>query len=340
MRLRISALSTIFVATVLAAIVLLVVFSGLSVADTPSQGSLVKGPGLPEEDFPAYSQIVDNSSEDRFDAPGWETGSSSMDRYGEDYRISDASTEPEPARYKVKIPETDTYSVFAWWPAKGVENGKARYGVSTTSGVEWSGVRQGIDGGSWVKLGEYEMESGDSYSVQIAPNSAKEGNLVADAIAVVRGVQSDPPNSSYDQAADGEATFSAQGSGPSGKRIIRVARNHIGTRYVYGGLRACRSFRKEDCSCHTRVVFKKFGKHLKDSPVAQRRRGVKVRRKRNLRRGDLVFFDENFNGRVDHVGIYSGNGHLVHASSYFGKVVEKEMKYIRGFKGGRRLKWG
>jgi hypothetical protein len=50
--------------------------------------------------------------------------------------------------------------------------------------------------------------------------------------------------------------------------------------------------------------------------------------------------DENRNGKLqpwDHVGIYSGNGYLIHASSYFGEVVESKMKYIHGFWGERRI---
>jgi hypothetical protein len=32
-----------------------------------------------------------------------------------------------------------------------------------------------------------------------------------------------------------------------------------------------------------------------------------------------------------HVGIYSGNGYIVHGSGYYGKVVESKMRYIKGF---------
>jgi uncharacterized protein YycO len=32
-----------------------------------------------------------------------------------------------------------------------------------------------------------------------------------------------------------------------------------------------------------------------------------------------------------HVGIYSGNGYIVHGSGYYGKVVESKMRYIKGY---------
>ena len=59
---------------------------------------------------------------------------------------------------------------------------------------------------------------------------------------------------------------------------------------------------------------------------------LKMIGKANLRPGDLVFFKEAGRSRpITHVGIYSGNGNLVHASNFFGKVVESKMKYMRGY---------
>ncbi|HEU4848588.1 MAG TPA: NlpC/P60 family protein, partial [Rubrobacteraceae bacterium] len=86
---------------------------------------------------------------------------------------------------------------------------------------------------------------------------------------------------------------------------------------------------------------RKFGRSLPDNPPSQWRRGMRVKKKANLRPGDLVFFDENRNGKLqpwDHVGIYSGHRNLIHASSFFGRVVESKMKYIHGYWGARRLK--
>jgi cell wall-associated NlpC family hydrolase len=52
-----------------------------------------------------------------------------------------------------------------------------------------------------------------------------------------------------------------------------------------------------------------------------------------------VFFKEGGRRRgITHVGIYSGRGNLVHASAYFGKVVESKMRYVRGYSGAKRLR--
>jgi cell wall-associated NlpC family hydrolase len=122
---------------------------------------------------------------------------------------------------------------------------------------------------------------------------------------------------------------------PSGNDVVRAAKRYIGTRYRYG---AC-SGRRMSCTCLTKKVFAKFGHKL---PMSERgqwsyQRGRKVG-KSNLRPGDLVFFKEGRRKRgITHVGIYSGNGNLVHASAFFGKVVESKMRYIKGYSGAKRL---
>jgi cell wall-associated NlpC family hydrolase len=56
--------------------------------------------------------------------------------------------------------------------------------------------------------------------------------------------------------------------------------------------------------------------------------------------GDLVFFKEaGWSRPITHVGIYSGRENLVHASNFFGKVVESKMRYMRGYYGAKRIRW-
>ena len=94
------------------------------------------------------------------------------------------------------------------------------------------------------------------------------------------------------------------------------------------------------CTCLTKKVFAKFHHKLSMSERGQwnYKRGHKVQKSR-LRPGDIVFFKEKGRNKpISHVGIYSGNGNVIHASSYWGKVVERPMKYVDGYYGARRLK--
>jgi len=301
-----------------------------------SEGSLAPWPQVvdPGEAAPAYSQVVDNADPNRFAAPwGWKKLWGNVQAYGEDYRYVQSSSGKAPARFKVTIPERDYYTVYARWPA-GLENSAAaRFGVSTVSGVKWIEINQQTDGALWVRLGAYEMEAGDRYAVQISGDPAGQGAVVADAILVVRGTQENPEEGAGDTARAG-----AGGSGyATGYDVVRAARKHIGTPYRLSPPKPCRAFAAEDCSCLTKLVFAQFGWHLPDDHFKQWRYGRYVA-PGNLRLGDLVFFKEaGRNGPITHVGIYSGNGNLVHASSYWGKVVERPMKYIHGYHGAMRL---
>jgi cell wall-associated NlpC family hydrolase len=308
-----------------------------------SQGSVAVGPVVPREDFPAYSQVVDNSSPGRFIAPGWDTHTSNSYDHGEDYRLTKPSERGEErgesARFKVKIPATDVYSVYAWWPAKEANNAAARFAVRATSGVERTKVNQRKDGGLWVKVGEYKMESGDRYAVRISPASRKEGRVVADAVAVVRGIMSDPPSEGYKGKTSSGPTRTPSIARSQGEWLVSVARSHIGTRYVHSPPSSlCEAHRSEDCSCLTMLVFSEAKDILlADDPIMQWSEGRRVAES-DLRPGDLVFFKEKGRNKpITHVGIYSGNGNLVHASRYFGRVVESKMSYMRGYYGAKRL---
>jgi cell wall-associated NlpC family hydrolase len=322
--------------------------------------SLVVGPEARSQATPEdtsggsepYHQLVDNATAGRFVAPGWRIAPATGTTFGENYAYADPSDDAGPARFTVDIPETDHYAVFARWPGGNDVTAAARFGMDTTSGVQWDEVDQRADADFWVLIGIYEMEQGQR-AIQVTRSSPSgDGRLVADAVMVVGGVLV-APNGRTATAANpeelaggetaGDGVFSTQSveTTATGRTVVRVSKRHLGTRY---GHRRCRAFRQEDCSCHTKLVFRKFGYRLPDSPVKQYKmnKGKRIGKKSNLRRGDLVFNDLNGSGMNshwrDHVGIYAGNGKIIHASSFFNKVVITPLRYLRGFEGGRRLR--
>ena len=133
----------------------------------------------------------------------------------------------------------------------------------------------------------------------------------------------------------GEPLATARGRA-SGNAVVRAAKRHLGTKYRYA---AC-SRSRMSCTCLTKKTWARFGHRLSMSERGQWRygRGRYVPKSR-LRLGDIVFFKEGGPRRgITHVGIYSGGGNLVHASAYFGKVVESKMRYIKGYSGAKRLR--
>ena len=300
-----------------------------------------------EERLPDYSQTVDDVSDRRFDASGWKEGLTDGLAYGGSYAASVAGAGD--VRFKLKIPTSGDYALFAWWPFKKSNSTAARFGVRTSLGREWTTVDQSRDAGYWVQIGTYHMEAGDYYAVRVS-NGSDSGRAIADAVALVRGVASPPPN--HLAPDDGgslspgvvldpdDVTYSASSlSGRvKGRRLIRRGRWHIGTPYRPSPPAPCWAYVKEDCSCFTKIVLRHF-KSLPDSPVLQFQYGHKVRSRSNLKRGDFVFFKERgYDRPITHVGMYSGHGYILHASGYFGRVVNSKMKYIRNYYGARRIR--
>jgi cell wall-associated NlpC family hydrolase len=97
--------------------------------------------------------------------------------------------------------------------------------------------------------------------------------------------------------------------GGSGDRAAAHAAKMVGKPYRYGGESPSSGF---DCSGLVHYSFRQAGVSVPRSTAAQLRASQPVRG--NLRRGDLVFFDQEGKKR-SHVGIYLGNGRFVHAPS-------------------------
>ena len=95
------------------------------------------------------------------------------------------------------------------------------------------------------------------------------------------------------------------------KKLIDAARSKIGSKYVH----ATAGPNTFDCSGFTSWLYKsQLGINITRSSRDQPREGQKVDRA-NLLAGDLVFFNTTGKG-VSHVGLYIGNGEMIHASSH------------------------
>ena len=67
-----------------------------------------------------------------------------------------------------------------------------------------------------------------------------------------------------------------------------------------------------DCSGFTMWTYRQIGKELPHFSGAQMDRGQPVHKKKNLKKGDLLFFGP---GGSTHVSMYIGNGKMIHTSS-------------------------
>lgn len=95
-------------------------------------------------------------------------------------------------------------------------------------------------------------------------------------------------------------------------KILETAYTYLGVRYRYGGATP-EGF---DCSGFVRYVFNENGIQLGRSSRDQAREGTHVPLTA-LKPGDLIFFNmgSRKHHRIDHVGLYIGDGQFIHAAS-------------------------
>lgn len=97
------------------------------------------------------------------------------------------------------------------------------------------------------------------------------------------------------------------------QRILNAAEQMIGTPYQAGG----ESPDGVDCSGLVQYAYRQAGIRVPRTTADQFRAG---RSQRHVLPGDLLFFRTDAGGDVSHVGIYAGQGRMIHASSGSGQV--------------------
>ena len=107
---------------------------------------------------------------------------------------------------------------------------------------------------------------------------------------------------------------------PTRSKIVSTAKSYKGDfDYDWGAEPWNTNYKKADCSSYMELVFRKHGIDLPRTSREQAKEGTYVK-KSNLKPGDLVFFDTNDNGSINHVGLYIGGGDFIHASPIFDGV--------------------
>ncbi len=123
--------------------------------------------------------------------------------------------------------------------------------------------------------------------------------------------------------ANQEVIAAAQGTAASsegsamGKEVINYATQFVGNPYVYGGSSLTNG---ADCSGFVMSVYANFGVGLPHSSSAMRSLGSDVGGLENAQPGDIVCYS-------GHVGLYVGNGQIVHASTSKTGIIVSNASY-------------
>jgi len=124
---------------------------------------------------------------------------------------------------------------------------------------------------------------------------------------------------------------------PPGFRAAQIALDYIGVKYRWGGMSVEKGM---DCSGFVKTVYALCGINLPRTSAEQYHRGKPVKSD-ELAVGDMVFFGTK--KRVNHVGIYIGDGKIIHAprSKKTIRISSMQEGYLRKkFMGARRLLLG
>ena len=127
----------------------------------------------------------------------------------------------------------------------------------------------------------------------------------------------------------------ADADGSVGVQIVEMAKQYLGTRYRSGGS----SPNGFDCSGFTMYLYAKFGYSLPHSATSQYKNCGYAVAKADLQPGDLVFFSDSSHA-IGHVGIYIGNGQIIHARYSVGKVMIDSLStsyYTNRYVGAKRI---
>jgi cell wall-associated NlpC family hydrolase len=120
--------------------------------------------------------------------------------------------------------------------------------------------------------------------------------------------------------------------------IIEHTRSLLGVKYKWAGLNPAKGL---DCSGIVKYVFAKLGIELPHRAAELAKLGDPISKDTaEMQPGDLLVFGKG--KRISHVGIYVGDGKMIHASSSSHHVVETEVVKYRPagglqWKGVRRI---
>lgn len=205
--------------------------------------------------------------------------------------------------YKVKFGDTEGYIYANYVSAdlnKILGDGTINDGVNFRKEPSTSSeIISTLGANSKVKITGYE---GEWYKVLVGE---QEGWVVA-------------------RCVDRVTSTSRSGSNSTAQKIVALAKQQLGKKYVWGG-NGPSSF---DCSGLTKYVYGKVGITLERVSASQATQGIAVS-KSNLQVGDLVFFSginsSSKSAKISHVGIYIGDGKFIHAANSSRGVVTDEL---------------
>lgn len=163
-----------------------------------------------------------------------------------------------------------------------------------------------------------KAESKEEEEARLAREAAERKAAQEAAAKAARERQAASQSSSSSQEKEVIAPVITSGSGSElGKSVADFACQFVGNPYVWGGTSLTNG---ADCSGFVMSVYGNFGVSLPHSSSADRSVGSAVNGLENAQPGDIICYS-------GHVGIYVGNGQIVHASTERTGIIVSSASY-------------
>ncbi len=114
-----------------------------------------------------------------------------------------------------------------------------------------------------------------------------------------------------------------RGENVYGENIAGAAQQYLGNPYIWGGVDPVNG---SDCSGLTQYVYGSYGIQIPRVAQDQYTLGYEISLDQ-VQEGDLIFYDNEWDGEMDHVGIYIGDGKILHNASPETGVIISDMYY-------------
>ncbi|HBU69076.1 MAG TPA: hypothetical protein DEE98_01690 [Elusimicrobia bacterium] len=195
-----------------------------------------------------------------------------------------------------------------------------------------------------IRLGNYETLE----QASLAAEKLKSEEKVVG--RVIEEEEFDQSQFAWQEEADGAgkevfAETAGEYSDPRAQKIVSLGLNLFGHPYKYGGTRIGKGI---DCSFFVQTIFRELGIALPRTSGEQFKAGRQVE-KTDLKVGDLLFFKKTYYSRknkskgvtrINHVGIYIGNGEFIHATKNVMSVTISKLSepyFVKRYAGSRRV---